>query len=279
MAAPTLYEDFLIFERQVFGDQLPIPKYDPYLIRYGEYLFPLEMLSFEAGETVLDLGCESNIFILYMASLGLKTIGVDINPRVWRELKRKKRRVERITKRKLDVTFQAEDATRLALAPMSMDKVIAISAIEHMFSPHGHGDQMAVDCIAQVLKPGGMAVITVPMSNGGPFHEAPHGDAQFSGPYRLYTPEILAERFLSNPTLETVRLSYLAQTTPDPYYENLHFFRFWSETLTPAERKKWAWVNPILAATFNPIISKEEGESESRLETVNTALICLRKQG
>jgi SAM-dependent methyltransferase len=274
---PAPFEDFLIFERQIFGDQLPIPAYDPYLIRYGEYRFPLEILTFEPGETILDLGCESNIFILYLAYLGLKTIGVDINRRVWRELKRKKSRVERLTKRKLDITFKVEDATQLGLAPESMDKVIAISAIEHMFSPRGHGDQMAVNCIAQVLKPGGMTVITVPMSNGEPFHEAPQGDAQFNGPYRLYTPEALEERFLSNPNMETVKVSYLAQTTPDPYYEHLYFFKFWSQTLTAAERQKWAWANPILASIFNPIILKEEGDD--RPETVNTALICLRKKG
>jgi hypothetical protein len=47
--------------------------------------------------------------------------------------------------------------------------------------------------------------------------------------------------------------------------------------LAPEERLKWAWANAILSTVFNPVISMEEGEE--RLETVNTALICLRKKG
>jgi SAM-dependent methyltransferase len=270
------FEAFLEFEDKVFGRDFPIPAYDPYLIRYGEYRFALEMLALRHGETILDLGCAANILILFLAYLGVRALAVDMEPQVWGELRRKKEVVERATGRKLKLDFKAEDATRLTLESESIDEVIAISAIEHMFSDQGFGDQLAVAAIARVLKPGGTAVITLPMSNGGPFHESPSGDAGFGGPYRLYTPEALQERILSQPELETVRLTYLAQTTPDPRYDHLYFFRFWMESLTSDERWKWAWANAILAAVFNPIISQEEGER--RLETVNTALICLRKK-
>ena len=270
------FDNFLSFETQVFGESFPIPAYDPYLIRYGEYRFVLEMLPFQSGETVLDLGCERNIFILYLAHLGVRALGVDLNPQVWEGLHENKTIVERMTGRKLDVTFRAEDATRLGLESESVDKVIAISSIEHMFSEQGHGDQLAMAGVARVLKPGGLAVITLPMSNGGPFHEAPKGDEQFGGPYRLYTPEALKERILSQPELDQVQLCHLAHTTPDSRYAHLQFFRFWMESLTPEERRKWAWANPILAAIFNPIVSQEEGER--RPETVNTVLICLRKK-
>jgi SAM-dependent methyltransferase len=154
--------------------------------------------------------------------------------------------------------------------------VIAISSIEHMFSERGNGDQLAVESIARVLKPGGLAALSLPTSNGGPFHEAPQGDERFGAPYRLYTPEAVEERILSHPELERIQLVYLAHTTPDLRYSHLHFFRFWMDSLTPEERLKWAWANPILATIFNPIISQEEGER--RLETVNTVLICLRKR-
>jgi SAM-dependent methyltransferase len=269
------FKRFLKFEKEIF-EELFVPNYDPYLIRYGEYRFTLEMLSFSAGETVLDVGCESNIFILFLASLGVRALGVDIDRRAGRELRAKKRQVEQATGQKLDVTFQKQDATRLSLETESVDKVIAISAIEHMFSKRGHGDQLAMAGIARVLKPGGLAAITLPMSNGGPFHESSTGDEGFGGPYRLYTPEALEERILAQPELELVCLSYLAQTTPDPRYPNLHFFHFWMD-LTPEERLKWAWANAVLSAVFNPVISVEEGEE--RPETVNTALICLRRKG
>jgi SAM-dependent methyltransferase len=270
------FDGFLRFEQDVFGQDHLIAHYDPFLIRYGEYRFTLDMLPPQTGETILDMGCESNIFILYLAYLGCSMIGVDLNPQVWDLLRERKEKVEMATGHDLQVTFQAQDATQLSLAPESVDKVVAISSVEHMFSDQGHGDQLAVAAMASVLKSGGLAVLTLPMSNGGPFHESPHGDAGFGAPYRLYTPQALEERILSHPELETVRLSYLAQTTPDPNYEDLHFFRFWMESLTPRDRAKWAWAAPVLTAVFNPIVSRKEGEA--RLETVNTALVCLRKK-
>jgi SAM-dependent methyltransferase len=180
------FNHLLEFEKEVF-EELFIPNYEPYLIRYGEYRFTLEMLSFDAGETVLDVGCESNIFILYLASLGVRALGVDIDRRAGRELQAKKRRVEQATGQKLDVTFQKQDATRLSLDAESVDKVVAISAIEHMFSERGHGDQLAMAGIAHVLKPGGLAAITVPMSNGGPFHDSPTGGAGRAHPVAART--------------------------------------------------------------------------------------------
>jgi SAM-dependent methyltransferase len=270
------FHDFLRFEHEVFGEDSPIARYDPYLIRYGEYRFLLEVLLPRPGETALDVGCETNIFLLYLAYLGLEMIGIDLNPNVWRDLKRRKKAVERATSRKLNVAFKAQDATQLSMEPDSVDKVIAVSSIEHMFSDEGHGDQLAIASIARVLRPGGLAALSLPMSNGAPFHEAPRGDAGFAGPYRLYTPSAVSERIQSHPDLETVQLAYLAQTTPDPRYPHLHFFRFWIDSLTNEERLNWAWANPILSRVFNPIVSQEEGES--RLETVNTVLICLRKE-
>lgn len=276
MNSANCFQDFVEFEKCVFGESIPIAAYDPYLIRYGEYRFALDMLSFRPGETVLDLGCEKNIFLLYLAYRGVRALGVDLNSVVWKELQKRKKMVEQVTGQKLQVTFKADDATQLSLEPASVDRAIAISSIEHMFSEQGHGDQLAVASIARVLKPGGLVVITLPMSNGGPFHESPTGDERFAGPYRLYTPEVVQERILSQPELAKVSLKYLAHTSLDPRYSHFHFFRFWTESLTPEERLKWAWANPILADLFNPIISQEEGER--RLDTVNTVLICLRKK-
>jgi SAM-dependent methyltransferase len=270
------FDDFLKFERQVFGENLPIPIYDGLMIRYGEYRFASEMLAFNPTDAVLDLGCETNIFILYLAYLGMCPLGVDLNPAVWPDLQARAALVERATGRKLRINFCAQDATQLDLPPASVDKAIAISSIEHMFCAQGNGDQLAIASLARVLKPGGLAVVTVPMSEGDPFHEEPVGDEILAGPYRLYTPETLQERILSQPDLEVVRLGYLAHSTPDPRFPPLYFFRFWRDILTEAERAKWAWANPILVSVFNPIIAPEEGAS--RLETVNTALVCLRKR-
>ncbi len=270
------FSDFLDFEQMVFGDSFPIATYDPSLIRYGEYRFALDALTWRPGQIVLDLGCEANIFMLYLACRGCTVVGVDLNPIVWVKLQDRKRQVEKATRRKLDISFKKSDATQLSLEPDSFDAVVAVSSIEHMFSKNGNGDEMAVESIARVLKPGGYAVITVPMSNGTPFHESPQGDSRYMGPYRLYTPEMLRVRFLSNPMLEIVRLNYLANTTPDVRYPELHFHQFWLQVLTEHDRVKWAWAYPILASIFNPIVTAEEGEQ--RIDALNTALICTRKK-
>ncbi|MGB9872497.1 MAG: class I SAM-dependent methyltransferase [Anaerolineae bacterium] len=268
------YQDFLVFEGRVFGEDFPIFAYDPHLIRYGEYRFVLETLSFLPGETIVDLGCGYNILGLYLAYLGAQILAIDVDPQVQEELQQRKRRVEQVTGRTLAVIFRAEDATELHLEPELVDKVVAISSIEHMFSEKGPGDILAVKGIARILKPGGWAVITLPMSGNGPFHESQSGDEHFGAPYRLYTPDTLEERILSCPGLEKVTVKYLAYTTPDPRYLPAQFINFW-RSLSKREREKWAWASALLSSLFNPIISQEEGEK--RLETVNTALICLRK--
>jgi SAM-dependent methyltransferase len=276
MALSTALHDFLRFEFDVFGERYPISEYDSFLIRYGEYSYVLTHLTPSAEQTIVDIGSDANLLLFYLTAQGASVIGVDLNEKLENNIRSRQQQVENTLKKKLALSFKVEDATKLtSFADNSVDAVTAISAIEHMFSSKGHGDQMAIDAIARVLKPGGVTIVTLPTSNGGPFHESSTGDARYHLPYRLYTPQSLEERILSNPNLEVVDWSYLAQTTPDVRFGNLHFFNFWM-SLPPGERWKWAWVQPHLAALFNPCVSRSEGES--RLDTVNTALICMRKR-
>jgi ubiquinone/menaquinone biosynthesis C-methylase UbiE len=279
LLAPHLsrtFVDFLEFEQRVFGDPPPIAYYDPYLIRYGEYRFVLDTITFTPEQKVLDLGCETNIFMFYLASKGVSVLAVDIDPSLESLIEERKDLIRARTGLDLDLSFFAGDATDLDLRAESVDAVVATSSIEHMFSSKGDGDTLAVSAIARVLKRGCPATVTVPMSNGGPFHEAPAGDERFDGPYRLYTPQALREKILGNSSLRLEILNYLMQTTPDPRYAQTYFAQFWTTSLSPEERLKWAWANPLLAAIFNPRVSAESGERAQH--ALNTALICLRKQ-
>ncbi len=257
-AFPPAFTEFLSFETRVFGQPAPIAAYDPYLIRYGEYRFILEVVAPERGDIVIDLGCEANLLMLFLGSRGANVIGIDVDSNLDALVEERKDLVHRATGIDPSVRFEVQDATDLNVDESSADFVIATSSIEHMFSPRGDGDVLAIDGIARVLRPGGLAAITVPMSNGAPFHECPSGDERFAGPYRLYSPEALRERLLSHPALETLRHAYLAQTTLDPRFDNMAFTEFWQE-LPPDERLKWAWANPILSAVFNPILEHEDG--------------------
>jgi GT2 family glycosyltransferase/SAM-dependent methyltransferase len=274
-AFPPAFTEFLSFEARVFGQPAPIAAYDPYLIRYGEYRFILDVVAPKRGDIVIDLGCEANLLMLFLGSRGANVIGIDVDSNLGALVKERKDLVHRATGIDPSVCFDVQDATDLSVEESSADFVIATSSIEHMFSPRGDGDVLAIDGIARVLRPGGLAAITVPMSNGAPFHECPSGDERFAGPYRLYSPEALRERLLSHPALETLRHAYLAQTTLDPRFDNMAFTEFWQE-LPPDERLKWAWANPILSAVFNPILEHEDGDE--RESTLNTALLLLRKR-
>ncbi len=118
--------DFLEFEWQVYGDSYPIASYDPALIRYGEYRFVLDSITFQDSMTVLDLGCEHNIFMLFLALHGCHITGVDINPNIKSAIDKRKQQVEKVTGQQLDVLFKTDDATRLSLPPNSVDAVVAI---------------------------------------------------------------------------------------------------------------------------------------------------------
>jgi GT2 family glycosyltransferase/SAM-dependent methyltransferase len=274
-AFPPRFTDFLSFEMQVFGQPSPIAAYDPYLIRYGEYRFILDAVKPRLGDTVVDLGCEANLLMLFLGSRGANVIGIDVDAELISLIQDRKQSVYRATGIDPRVRFEVQDATELDLGNASADFIIATSSIEHMFSNRGNGDQLAVEGIARALRPGGLAAITVPMSNGAPFHECRSGDTRFAGPYRLYTPEALRDRLLFHPALETLRVAYLAQTTIDPRYEDMEFAQFWLE-LPADERLKWGWANPILSALFNPIVTEET--AQERESALNTALLLLRKR-
>ena len=269
------FSDFLDYERRVYGDQLFVPGYDPYLIRYGEYRFLLDHVRLERGTRLLDVGCEANIFLPFALLHGADAVGLDIDPAAEELLYERVAAVAKEYGRPLAVRFECADATRFE-THQSFDVVIAISAIEHFFTPAGNGDSLAIDTIARALRPGGVSVVTVPMSNDNGFIEVPGGNERFGYAYRLYSLEALYARLLGHPDLDVVDLRFLMQTTPDRRYRDLHFQRFWMEALSAEQRAAWAWANAIFADTFNPILS--EAEAVRRPGEVNTALIAFRRR-
>jgi SAM-dependent methyltransferase len=277
MSDTGTFDDFLKFERKVFGDEYPIASYDPFLIRYGEYDFLLDMLNWRPGDVLLDLGCEASVVTLYLAAMGCRAIGVDIEPKNEDRFMERKRRVERATRKKVDLIFRLDDATNVTLEPESVDCAIAVSSIEHMFSKHDWGDKLAVESIAKTLKPGGRAVITLPLNRDLPFAEYPGGSPNLSYPYRMYNLESLHERILSNPRLEIVDINYLMYRMPDSRFLPHTFENFWQAAITPAERARWHGAGYWLTALFNPRVSRAEGEEPGAYP--NTSLICLRKKG
>lgn len=254
------YDDYLRFRAVYFPQQTE--SVDPaYLCRFGEYRFACEQLALVPGLRALDLACSSNIFQLFLAANGLVVTGIDLDESAGAELEPRLRHVEAQLGRRLSHTFRPANACQLPFPDESFDRVISISSVEHMFTPDEargvHGDTLGVIEAGRVLRPGGRLVITFPMSEGGPLHEAPAGDAAYHLPYRRYTPEAVGERFLTVPGLALTAYAYIPHRVPLPFGHRNEFVEFWV-SLSPQERSRWDRLSPILADRFQPLLYAED---------------------
>lgn len=126
--------------------------------RMVEYSVAYNLLEIENHSElkVLDIGSLDSIFPLFLASKGnTEVTAIDINPRA----KILERYAKRLKINNLKVEIQ--DATHLKYPSNYFDRITAISTIEHILPPKD-GDLKAMKEIGRVLKPNGVAIITVP---------------------------------------------------------------------------------------------------------------------
>jgi SAM-dependent methyltransferase len=216
-----------------------------------------EELDLEPGQTLIDLACSFNIFQLFLAWSGLDVTGVDIDAGAFRDLEPRLEHVRTAATRPVAYTFRQANALELPFVDAAFDRAISISSLEHMFTPSGapgpSGDTLGLREAARVVRPGGRLVVTVPMSGGGPFHEAPDGDAGFPEPYRLYTPEALADRFHAVEGLRLRAEAFVPHRVPVPGIDDGAFMQYWLAT-SPEERARLEPFAPVLAAQFQPLV-------------------------
>jgi SAM-dependent methyltransferase len=138
--------------------KLPFNKYTRNHFRYEvnerivEVPFVFQNMNLPKGSKILDFGCNRSKVCIELASLGYNVIGVDMLPYNFSH-----KNFEFIRGNFLDNSFPSN----------SFDGVTAISAIEHSGleyygSPFPDGDKKIVDEFFRILKPGGLAIITVP---------------------------------------------------------------------------------------------------------------------
>jgi SAM-dependent methyltransferase len=116
-------------------------------------------LPVRAGDRVLDLGCGGGRHAFEAARLGARVVALDTD---LAELDRVTATFAAMTEaRELPGRAAgravAGDATRIPFPDGAFDKVIAAEVLEHL-----PADQAAMNEIARVLRPGGMAAVTVP---------------------------------------------------------------------------------------------------------------------
>ncbi|MBX3234843.1 MAG: class I SAM-dependent methyltransferase [Nitrospiraceae bacterium] len=120
--------------------------------RVVEYPFVFQHLSGVTGP-ILDLGCCHSRLPIALASRGYQVVGMDFNPYPYAHPGLRSIR---------------GDIMQIPFADRTFSAVLAVSVIEHIGIGHygepeaNVGDQVAVQEVARILKPGGKALISVP---------------------------------------------------------------------------------------------------------------------
>lgn len=109
----------------------------------------LELLPDRLGR-VADLGCGPGVMAEAVLARGGRLEGIDASPEMVRQA------TERFG-REPGVSFRTGDVERLELPSGEYDQVVCVAVIEYLSTP-----DRALAEIARILRPGGMAVVTVP---------------------------------------------------------------------------------------------------------------------
>jgi ubiquinone/menaquinone biosynthesis C-methylase UbiE len=118
-----------------------------------------QRLPIQPGTRLLDLGCGAGRHAFEAARRGATVVALDTDHA---ELERVRAVAAAMSdaaeiQPPASITAAAGDATRMPFPDDSFDLVIAAEVLEHI--PH---DQRAMDEISRVLRPGGIAAVTVP---------------------------------------------------------------------------------------------------------------------
>lgn len=109
----------------------------------------LELLPPTLGD-VADIGCGPGIMVEPVLARGGRFEGIDLSPEMIRAARQQYRETDR-------VRFRIGNAENLQIPNGSVDQVICMAVIEYLKTP----DRVLSE-IARILRPGGIAIITVP---------------------------------------------------------------------------------------------------------------------
>lgn len=125
---------------------------DPAFARRARIIF--ENLNLEGDEKVLEIGCGWGFYLKTLKSIwpDLRITGIDLNQKY---LDKARKFLENLA-----VQLIKGDATALPFEDKTFDRVIASEVLEHILD-----DEKAISEMYRVLKPGGIAIITVPNKN------------------------------------------------------------------------------------------------------------------
>ena len=102
---------------------------------------------------LLDAGCGSGIFLPELAKHCDHLFSFDMHPHL-------NRTAEMLAAESVNVPLVRSDACALPFASESMDAIVCMSVLEHLHDPKPAGEEFY-----RILRPGGVAVIGVPVKN------------------------------------------------------------------------------------------------------------------
>ncbi len=176
-------------------------------IRCAEYRYVLRHLRAERDMAVLDLGSPKLLSLYMAARLEARVCATDLVDYFFEEYAVYARVALRDRGR---FAMERQDARSLTYPDASFDRVFSVSVIEHI---PGDGDHAAMLEIARVLKPGGLACITVPYAEKGyveVFGREYWTDSDEAFNYRAYDRPTLRRRLIDVP-LALVDLSFCGE--------------------------------------------------------------------
>lgn len=167
------------------------------------------------NNNLLDIGSLDTPFPLYLADKGFKVFALDINKRV-------------ISLETIAKNFNIEylksiiaNATKLPFNDNIFDGVTAISSIEHIL-PLKDGDSSAIKEIGRILKPNGIAIITIPFNDNFKEewrYQSDHGKYLI----RRYNTEEIQSRLIKQSGLDLLDLVF--------FCDDLKFYKIWYKFL------------------------------------------------
>jgi SAM-dependent methyltransferase len=182
-------------------------------IRCAEARYVLQHLDVQNGHRVLDVGSPKLLSLYLAARAGAEVYATDLIDYFFGRYGHYANAV--LSRSRDRYQMAALDGRSLGYPSESFDRAFSISAIEHI---PGDGDSRAIEEIARVLKPGGIACLTVPWCDRGyveEFKQAGDPDAYWvKGTdsevfyQRAYDRPSLLKRIVANGLFDVLDLSF-----------------------------------------------------------------------
>jgi SAM-dependent methyltransferase len=187
-------------------------------IRCAETRYILHHLDVRPGQRVLDIGSPKLLSLFLAARLRAEVHATDLVDYFFERYEVYSRVA--LGQDRSRYRMAREDARTLTYPAAHFERVFSISAIEHI---PDDGDSRAIQEIARVLAPGGIACLTVPWSDQGYLDEFKHrgdpdvywapGDGEKVFFQRAYDRDTLERRLVRPSGLRLVDLSFWGERT------------------------------------------------------------------